>query len=479
MFRLCCGGGQKKASVSASPSPSSPGAAGASGAKPIATEAAAAAATSQSAASAGGDANGGKTETRPEIATAKEKAPVVGSPAPAATAPPQPSSSLPARDQLWPLITAASRRAVENKALCPIDTAAVPERLSDGGWSFVLRVASSLKSKDDDGRMQRRKEDDATASASASAASSPERTRGEEERRGGGGAGAGGGRQERSPSPPPPPAFDPFLPYDERLWVAHLPPSHELLLNKFPVSLHHALVVTRAFEEQEDPLTAADLRAAWAVVDAMPGAGGMAFFNRGPASGASQRHKHLQIVPLPLHGAGSRGGGGGLAGGGGLGGRGGGGGASDWAPFEGVALAATAAAGAAPLSVVALGGAGGEKEEGGGNGLPFRAFAARMPPRGAPSAEALERCVAELVGAACPPSAPSSPSPSRSSSFSFNLLLTRRVAVAVPRRRGAAGPCSPNAVAFAGSMLARSEEELGFVRARGPMAILAECGFPW
>ena len=196
---------------------------------------------------------------------------------------------------------------MENKALCPIDTAAVPERLSDGGWSFVLRVASSLKSKDDDGREQRRKEDDATASASASAASSPERTRGEEERRGGGGAGAGGGWQERSPSPPPPPAFDPFLPYDERLWVAHLPPSHELLLNKFPVSLHHALVVTRAFEEQEDPLTAADLRAAWAVVDAMPGAGGMAFFNRGPASGASQRHKHLQIVPLPLHGAGSRG----------------------------------------------------------------------------------------------------------------------------------------------------------------------------
>ena len=446
-----------------------------------------------------------RPKSRPEIATAKEKAPVVGSPAPAATAPPQPSSSLPAstappqpssslpaatappqpssslpaRDQLWPLITAASQRAVENKALCPIDTAAVPERLSDGGWSFVLRVASSLKSKDDDGREQRRKEDDVTASASASAASSPERTRGEEERRGGGGAGAGGGRQERSPSPPPPPAFDPFLPYDERLWVAHLPPSHELLLNKFPVSLHHALVVTRAFEEQEDPLTAADLRAAWAVVDAMPGAGGMAFFNRGPASGASQRHKHLQIVPLPLHGAGSRGGGGGLAGGGGLGGRGGGGGASDWAPFEGVALAATAAAGAAPLSVVALGGAGGEKEEGGGNGLPFRAFAARMPPRGAPSAEALERCVAELVGAACPPSAPSSPSPSRSSSFSFNLLLTRRVAVAVPRRRGAAGPCSPNAVAFAGSMLARSEEELGFVRARGPMAILAECGFPW
>ena len=62
---------------------------------------------------------------------------------------------------------------------------------------------------------------------------------------------------------------------------------------------------------------------------------------------------------------------------------------------------------------------------------------------------------------------------------SYNLLLTRRVAVVVPRRSGRSGFCSPNAVAFAGSMLARSEEELEFVREKGPMAILAECGVPW
>lgn len=324
----------------------------------------------------------------------------------------------------------------------------------------MLRVASNLKSKDDDGREQKRKEGD--ASASASAASSPERSN--------------GGRQRRSPSPSksPPPAFNPFLPYDKRLWVAHLPPSHELLLNKFPVSANHALVVTREFAEQEDDLTVEDLRATWAVLDAMPGAGGMAFFNSGGESGASQRHKHLQVVPLPLDGNGNS--------------SSGNGGASDWAPFEGVALAATAAAGAAPLGVVSLkgggdggggGGGGGDdnSDDDDGNGLPFRAFAARMPPRGGPSAEALAKCVAELVEAAC--GGRGKEEGEEEQQPSFNLLLTRRVAVAVPRRRGRFGPCSPNSVAFAGSMLARSEEELAFVREQGPMRILRECGVGW
>lgn len=458
MFRLCCGGGgggPRKASVSAPSSSSTPPSA-ASGAKPITTTKAAAAGlggASQSASAAGGDddRDGSKTAIGKQPATTTTTTAVPST----SSNPPQTTSSFPPQDQIWPLITAATQRALDSKALCPIDTAVVPERLSDGGWSFVLRVASNLRSKDADGREQKRREDDAASSA----ASSPERA--------GAGAAAGSSRQ-RSPSPPPP-VFNPFLPYDKRLWVAHLPPSHELLLNKFPVSMNHALVVTRDFEEQEDALNARDLAATWAVLDAMPGAGGMAFFNRGRESGASQRHKHLQVVPLPLHGDGGNAD---------TGGGTGGGGASDWAPFEGVALAATAAAGAAPLSVVPLGGKGNDGED--GNGLPFRAFAARMPPRGGPTAEALEWCVAELVEAAC--GRAKSDDDENEEPFSFNLLLTRRVAVVVPRRSGRSGgsaSCSPNAVAFAGSMLARSEEELAFVREKGPMAILADCGFPW
>ena len=58
------------------------------------------------------------------------------------------------------------------------------------------------------------------------------------------------------------PAFrNPFLPYEEDLWVGHLSDSHTLLLNKFNVVPHHVLVVTRQFESQQDPLNSKDLAA--------------------------------------------------------------------------------------------------------------------------------------------------------------------------------------------------------------------------
>lgn len=54
---------------------------------------------------------------------------------------------------------------------------------------------------------------------------------------------------------------NPFLPYEEALWVQHLSPTHTLLLNKYNVVAHHVLVVTRQFESQQDPLNARDLEA--------------------------------------------------------------------------------------------------------------------------------------------------------------------------------------------------------------------------
>jgi len=66
------------------------------------------------------------------------------------------------------------------------------------------------------------------------------------------------------------PARNPFLPYEEALWVAHLSTSHTLLLNKFNVVRHHLLVVTRAFEPQSAPLSAGDLAATWRVMQASP-----------------------------------------------------------------------------------------------------------------------------------------------------------------------------------------------------------------
>jgi len=92
-------------------------------------------------------------------------------------------------------------------------------------------------------------------------------------------------------------AHNPFLPYDPDLFVADLSPTHLCLLNRFPVVEPHLLVVTRAFEEQEDPLGREDFEALALCLREIDGLG---FYNAGATAGASQRHKHLQLVPLPL-----------------------------------------------------------------------------------------------------------------------------------------------------------------------------------
>ena len=91
--------------------------------------------------------------------------------------------------------------------------------------------------------------------------------------------------------------FNPFLPYEEDLFVADISATHVCILNKFNVVGYHLLIVTRAFEEQESLLTLQDFAAMWAVLNEFEG---LAFYNAGKNAGASQRHKHLQFAPLPL-----------------------------------------------------------------------------------------------------------------------------------------------------------------------------------
>lgn len=89
--------------------------------------------------------------------------------------------------------------------------------------------------------------------------------------------------------------FSPFLPPEEHLFVSDLSATHFAVLNKFNVLDNHLLVVTREFEEQDKPLNAADFDALWRCLSDFPSLG---FYNGGEDSGASQRHKHLQLVPL-------------------------------------------------------------------------------------------------------------------------------------------------------------------------------------
>ncbi|KWR91604.1 ATP adenylyltransferase family protein [Cupriavidus sp. IDO] len=147
---------------------------------------------------------------------------------------------------LWPAVMRQTAHALRIGALCPIET--VQSTIEDGGVRFLVRQVSSLARKD-------------------------------KARRGGS---AGG---------------NPFLPYDPKLFVAEISDTHVALLNKFNVIDHHLLVITRLFEAQESLLTVADFGALLACMGEFASVG---FYNGGQAAGASQSHKHLQIVPLPL-----------------------------------------------------------------------------------------------------------------------------------------------------------------------------------
>lgn len=91
--------------------------------------------------------------------------------------------------------------------------------------------------------------------------------------------------------------IDPFLPYEQDLFVGDLSASHICLLNKFNVVNNHLLIVTRAFESQTDLLNLQDFTALWRCLEEIDG---LAFFNGGKTAGASQSHKHLQLIPLPF-----------------------------------------------------------------------------------------------------------------------------------------------------------------------------------
>src|SRR5699024_7146191 len=89
----------------------------------------------------------------------------------------------------------------------------------------------------------------------------------------------------------------PFAPpYDPHLLVGEIPPAHMGLLNKFPALDRHLLIVTRASEPQTDLLTPADCEA---VLHMLHGWNGLVYYNGGPQAGASQPHKHLQLIDLP------------------------------------------------------------------------------------------------------------------------------------------------------------------------------------
>jgi ATP adenylyltransferase len=149
---------------------------------------------------------------------------------------------------LWERARIATRRALAKGALGPITTSAYD--IADDGARFSVRVVESLEAKERAARAR-------------------------------------------------PPGASPFTSPDPDLVIGEVSPAHLLLLNKFPVADDHMLLVTRSFEDQTSLLSRADFDALHAC---SAGQGAVAFYNAGEIAGASQKHKHIQLVrsSIPL-----------------------------------------------------------------------------------------------------------------------------------------------------------------------------------
>ncbi|WP_027793390.1 ATP adenylyltransferase family protein [Paraburkholderia acidipaludis] len=274
--------------------------------------------------------------------------------------------------------------ALGRGALLPIETALTP--IDDHGVRFAVRVAANLVRKD-----AARKTQDTQA------------------------------------------LRNPFLPYDDDLFVAGLSPTHVALLNKFNVIDRHLLIVTRAFEPQEALLDAADFAA---LVMALRELDGLGFYNGGTAAGASQPHKHLQVVSLPLGRDGPP------------------------VPIEALLDRTHVMHETLPVETVP--------------DLPFcHAFARLDLAEGTVEEAAREAlaCYRELLDAAGVPVVYVSGAAHQGAPY--NLLVTRRWMLAVPRSEERAEGISVNALGFAGSFFVRDAAQLQALRSLGPMTALA------
>lgn len=215
---------------------------------------------------------------------------------------------------------------------------------------------------------------------------------------------------------------NPFLPYEEDLFVAEISERHLCLLNKFNAVEHHVLIVTRAFEEQESLLDLRDFEALWACMAEFEGLG---FYNAGTVAGASQRHKHLQLVPVPL----------------GFG--------PERTPIDPV------------LASARFDGAVGTVQD-----FPFVHALARLEAgAGRSPAEVARETLATYDELRRVVDVDRDRRP-------YNLLVTNEWMLMVPRTREAYRAIPVNALGFAGSLLVRNREELAFVRECGPLTIL-------
>jgi len=293
---------------------------------------------------------------------------------------------------LWTRLTEQTEHAQRCGALQPIATQW--EFVEQGGINFLVRILPNLARKDE----AKKKQEQETATS----------------------------KKE----------FNPFLPYEEDLFVTDISDTHLCLLNKFNIIDHHLLIVTRSFQEQETWLTLQDFEAMWACLAEIDG---LAFYNGGKTAGASQRHKHLQIVPLPLAPHGPQ------------------------IPIEPV------------FTATKFQGVVGTTPD-----LPFVHAIAKPHPHWSqsPSAAASAtldyyHALLQAVGLLDPPHAGDN-----KQQGAYNLLITRSWMLLVPRSQECFSSIPVNSLGFAGTLVVRSPEQMKILQDQGPMTLLQSVAVP-
>jgi len=90
------------------------------------------------------------------------------------------------------------------------------------------------------------------------------------------------------------PKRNPFIPWDPRLQIQSINDKHTLILNKYPVQIGHMLLITNTWNPQNGWLNLDDFKAIQKVDNDTTG---LWFFNSSKEAGASQPHRHFQLLP--------------------------------------------------------------------------------------------------------------------------------------------------------------------------------------
>ena len=94
------------------------------------------------------------------------------------------------------------------------------------------------------------------------------------------------------------PKINPFNPWEKNLEIEKIGINHQLILNKYPVQIGHILLITNNWKPQNGWLDKKD----WIAVKIVNNdTSGLWFFNSGPLAGASQPHRHLQLLRRSSH----------------------------------------------------------------------------------------------------------------------------------------------------------------------------------